>query len=71
MPSDRNSRRLRCQLWGWALFIVCAALFVASSIRDRDILTGAASVLFLGASVLFLVPVVTALREDGMDEGGE
>ena len=71
MASDANHRRLRFQLWGWVLFIMCAVLFMAASIRDGDILTGAASALFLGASVLFIVPVVTALKEDGADGGGD
>jgi hypothetical protein len=45
----------RRELWGWLLFLVCAVLFVVASIRDRDLLIGVASVVFLVACVLFLV----------------
>jgi hypothetical protein len=50
--SQMHDRR---ELWGWLLFLVCAVLFVVASIRDRDLLIGVASVVFLVACVLFLV----------------
>ena len=46
--------RDRLELWGWVLFTLCAVLFLAAAIRDRDLLIGAASVVFLVACVLFL-----------------
>ena len=34
MPGEK--KELKFQLWGWILFIVCAFIFIASSIRMGD-----------------------------------
>ncbi len=46
----------RFDLWGWLLFLVCALLFIAAGLRDGDVLITVASLVFLVACVLFLVP---------------
>lgn len=61
---DKNND-LKTQLWGWVLFILCAVLFTLSGVRARDILTIAGSIIFLIACLVFLIPVVKALRQDG------
>ena len=57
MPDDNENRELTLQRWGWILFILSAGLFVISSIKNRDFLSLAASLLFLGGCVLFVIPV--------------
>ncbi|CAN5913325.1 hypothetical protein BH23ACT10_BH23ACT10_09630 [soil metagenome] len=42
------------ELTGWLLFLLCAGIFVAAGVRDRDLLMTAGSMAFLGACVLFL-----------------
>ena len=48
----------RCNLWGWVLFVVCAAFFIASAWRSHDMLYLVGSVVFLVACLVFLVPFV-------------
>ncbi len=48
----------RLDLWGWVLFLLSAIAFTAASIRDGDVLMAIASLFFLAACVLFLVPYV-------------
>jgi hypothetical protein len=43
-------------LWGWLLFLLSAATFVIVGFRDGDVLLMIASLLFLAACVLFLLP---------------
>ena len=49
---------VKYQLWGWMLFIVCALIFIASSIRMGDILMLIGSIFFLVACFVFLVPLL-------------
>ena len=37
MPDKDHKKDLQNQLWGWGLFIVCAALFILSGVRARDL----------------------------------
>jgi len=53
---------LKFQLWGWILFIVCAFIFIASSIRAGDGLMLVGSLFFLVACFLFLVPLLPKLK---------
>ncbi len=46
------------EITGWLLFVVCAALFIVAGVRDRDMVTLAASIVFLGACIVFLIPLV-------------
>ena len=59
MSANKGDRELKFQLWGWILFIICAVLFIASSIRNHDPLSLAASFAFLLACVVFITPLVT------------
>jgi uncharacterized protein YciI len=61
MPED-NHRERTYHLWGWILFILCAFLFIASSIRGADVLSLAASIVFLVACAIFMIPLVTAMQ---------
>lgn len=60
-------RAIRCQLYGWILFIACALLFIAASIVDRQPLVLAGSIIFLLACLLFLVPLIDTYR-NGRDD---
>ena len=51
-------QEIKYELAGWILFIICASFFVASSLKNHDILTFIGSVIFLIACVVFLIPLV-------------
>ena len=51
-------RKLKFQLLGWILFIVCALFYLVSSLKNRDVLAIIGSLAFLVACFVFLVPVV-------------
>ncbi len=61
MTGSDTGQELRQQFWGWILFVVCGVFFMASSIRNRDLLTLAGTVVFLVACVVFMVPLVKAM----------
>lgn len=61
--SAENNRKLKYQLWGWILFVVCALLFITSSIIYRDFVALAGSLVFLIACILFLVPLLHELKK--------
>jgi uncharacterized membrane protein YhaH (DUF805 family) len=61
MASNDTGKELRQQFWGWILFVLCGVFFMASSIRSRDMLTLAGTVVFLIACVVFMVPLVRAM----------
>jgi hypothetical protein len=48
----------RCDLWGWLLFVVSALFFIASSIRDGDMIGLLGGVFFLLACVVFLASYI-------------
>ena len=58
MPGMNEKQDLRLHLWGWMLFIICAAFFIASSIKNRDILSLVASIIFLIACGVFIISLV-------------
>jgi len=53
-----------CQIVGWILFIICAILFLASGLKNNDILTIIGSTAFLFACFLFLYPLVTVVKNN-------
>jgi len=53
-----EKQEIKYQLAGWILFIICAVLFVASSLKNHDILTFMGSVVFLIACIVFLIPLI-------------
>lgn len=51
------------QLSGWVLFILSAVLFIWSTARAGDMVGLTASLLFLFACLVFLVPIFRAPEE--------
>ena len=51
------------QLAGWILFIICAIFFVASGLKNHDILTLIGGVIFLIACIVFLIPLVRSNKK--------
>lgn len=47
---------MRNEQVGWWLFVLCAVLFLAAGIRDRDPLVIVASGVFLAGCAAFLLP---------------
>lgn len=58
MQEINGKQDLKYHLWGWVLFIICAAFFIASGIKNRDLLGLAGSIIFLIACVFFIIPLV-------------
>ena len=63
MRDAANRRNDRFQIWGWVLFILCALLFLASSMVNRDLLAAAGSLVFLLACGVFLYPLITRHKD--------
>jgi len=59
---EKRLRKGGYQLWGWILFMVCAAFFIAASIKNHDALTLAGSIIFLIACVVFLIPLAVKFK---------
>ncbi len=55
---DDSEQGFGYQITGWILFILCAFFFIASGLKNRDILTFIGSVIFLFACMFFLIPMV-------------
>ena len=47
---------------GWVLFILCAVLFLFTALRDGDGVLALASLIFLAACILFLIPLMRPRR---------
>ena len=62
---NHEGQDLKYQLLGWILFIVCAVFFIASSLKNGDILTFIGSVIFLIACVVFLIPLFRIIKKSG------
>jgi hypothetical protein len=58
MDETGGGRDTKYQLWGWILFVVCAGFFIVSSIQNQDTFGLAASIIFLIACIVFLIPLV-------------
>lgn len=58
MSDHQDNRSQKFQLWGWILFIICAGFFMASSIHNQDMLGLVASLIFLIACVVFIIPLL-------------
>ena len=71
MPDGSESPELKLQLWGWIVFIICSVFFVVSSIRNRDVLSLVASILFLVGCVIFMIPLVTTMMRNRTDKTSE
>jgi uncharacterized protein YciI/uncharacterized membrane protein YtjA (UPF0391 family) len=62
IPEKDDKQDQTLQFWGWILFVLCSALFIVSSIKNRDPLSLAASIIFLLACLIFMIPLVASLR---------
>jgi len=71
MSDGSESRELKFQLWGWIVFMSCSVLFVVSSIRNRDVLSLVASILFLVGCVIFMIPLATSMMRNRTDKKRE
>ncbi|MDA3948470.1 MAG: hypothetical protein PF508_04505 [Spirochaeta sp.] len=56
------------QLIGWLLFLACAVLFLVSAVRVGDRLLVAGSLVFLIACLVFIIPLLPALRTQRADK---
>ena len=66
--TDRNrQQKTRYQLYGWVLFILCAVFFIASSLKNADYLGLVASIIFLIACFVFIIPLLKGSRKDHVD----
>lgn len=54
---------VKCQIWGWVLFIISACAFIASSLRSGDMLGLIGGLFFLVACFVFLIPYVVKDRD--------
>lgn len=54
---------VQLQLWGWILFIVCALLYIVSSLQSGSMLDLLGSLAFLFACVLFIIPLTRRAPE--------
>ena len=68
MPENGKNKDLKVQLWGCILFVICAVLFILAGVRAQDIVTIAASVMFLLGCVVFMIPLLKATRQDDQAE---
>jgi hypothetical protein len=68
MSAKDTNRETKFQLWGWILFLICAGFFIASSIKDGNVLSLAGSLIFLIACVAFIIPLVN--KRDGNEDIG-
>ena len=60
---NQMRQEVKYQLVGWILFIICAIFFVASGLKNHDILTLIGGVIFLIACIVFLIPLVRSNKK--------
>ena len=58
MTDGKPNQKIRFQLCGWGLFVLCAVFFIASSLKNGDILGLVAGIIFLIACFVFIIPLV-------------
>ncbi len=69
-----KKRETRYHLAGWISFVLCAALFLFSALRDGDRILALASLVFLFGCILFLIPLMFphietgGIKSDGEDD---
>ena len=59
---NQTIQEIKYQIVGWILFVICAIFFIASSLKNHDILTFIGSVIFLIACIVFFIPLVRARK---------
>lgn len=71
MTDGKLNQKMRYQLCGWVLFVLCAVFFIASSLKSRDILGLVAGIIFLIACFVFIIPLVMNSRKGNGDQQSE
>ncbi len=62
MPNNGARQGKKHDLWGWILFVISALFFIASSIRNGDVIGLLGGVFFLLACVVFLASYMGARK---------
>ncbi|MCD6486104.1 MAG: hypothetical protein J7K35_02085 [Syntrophobacterales bacterium] len=62
---NQTGQETKYQLAGWILFVICAIFFIASSLKNHDLLAFAGGVIFLIACIVFLIPLVGSNKKSG------
>jgi predicted membrane channel-forming protein YqfA (hemolysin III family) len=60
---ESKYHEIKYQIVGWILFIICAIFFLASSLKNQDVLSIIGSIVFLIACIVFLIPLVQDYKE--------
>ena len=63
MARDDQRKELLYQVWGWIIFLICAFLFTASSVKIGDMLMIVASLFFVLGCIVFMIPLIKKFRE--------
>jgi len=64
---EEIKQKVKYQLAGWILFIICAMFFTASGLKNHDIWTLLGSVVFLIACIVFIIPLAGANKKKEYD----
>ncbi len=71
MTDGKLNQKIRYQICGWVLFVLCAVFFIASSLKNKDILGLVASIIFLIACFVFIIPLAKNFRRGNRDQRSE
>jgi hypothetical protein len=71
MTDRKPTQKIRYQICGWALFVLCAVFFITSSLKNKDILGLVASIIFLLACFVFIIPLVKNCRRGNRNQRSE
>ena len=52
----------RYHIAGWAIFVVCAVLFIVSALKSGDAIGLAGSIVFLLGCMVFIIPLIQRKR---------
>jgi membrane-bound ClpP family serine protease len=58
MSDDSKNNKVKYEIAGWILFILCSGLFIISSVINGDVVALAGSVLFLVGCLVFFIPTL-------------
>lgn len=65
---NQTIQEIKYQIVGWILFTICAIFFIASSLKNHDVLTFIGSVIFLIACIVFFIPLVRSSERTENDK---
>lgn len=57
-PKYQTEKEIKYQLAGWVLFVICSLFFIASSLKNNDVLTFIGGTIFLIACIVFIIPLL-------------